>query len=990
MPRFGLSNFDNDDDDYDSDDDDTRQQTQTKEDRSTKPAAAASWGGGGGGGGGGSGNRLFASPPPPSNAPFASPSFFSTAGSVESFKTTASARSTKSQTFFTPPQYPTTPQQQQQQKQQQQQATNYQTPIRTTTTTASNTNDSSVRLACTSPNGKIMFAVTTTTTKTTASTMAGREFVLHAQPLEQQKQQQQQQSDSVDSVTKLTLPISAVLQLDPPKELLCLDTEDNDTSTTTDGSSSTATRLLLYCAQHVWMIQISQHQQPSKNTTAATTPVVECTPLLESFFLSNDNTNCNILRVRNAPQRADGYACYAPATSVAVLIQSSSSFSYNDNTEYHLVTLHAATGKYRTALVFTEDEQDPVVDFAFAKSNGPLALTSSLTIFVLKASFDVSCASPIVFDDSIVPKSTYQDALQCFTAMLDETHLPRGTPRRRQALAAQRYLIEVFGSSLDDENEQQQDDPSHRSRRGRQFYQANLAATEASSWPVVYQTNVWHGWQQNKATSTNASCLECVTAGDFSGILVGGQAVPPSSSSSSSSSGGVTMTIAWGMANPVALLPLFSLAGFDDRMAIQDIAAQHTHWVERVQLVLGSSSSTSSSFSNPTATSNTPSVMMDLVVDKNSEQLVHVVVPTAVHTVSTNTFYVAAKQLQASQDTFLYGEVPPKRTTAWQTLTTTGAQPIRGTAVWSSPTQGRDGMSVVLADATMTHINVAQQQYRHQLDMVFPPTSQEQLAVVATQPSAALQTLQSIPPFYEVIEPVVKEINQGLDNMGKIVGSHTLYLDITPDLMAVAIDVKERCEKQVAKPVLTLKNLCSKRRKALLEMIDSHNNRLNDLLAEKTDLQTRQDGTMARISKAVENMQILAERSAFILEQIKGTAPTMTKAEEEYCHQMEQMRVKVDFWQQKARALMNKAQQQTQILQDTTTTTANNTPTKTSTTTTTSSGLLSPEHKQSVSKLGDVGDYLIEKSKKRLHELDEKLQAIRLESGMDAPAGVKK
>ena len=63
--------------------------------------------------------------------------------------------------------------------------------------------------------------------------------------------------------------------------------------------------------------------------------------------------------------------------------------------------------------------------------------------------------------------------------------------------------------------------------------------------------------------------------------------------------------------------------------------------------------------------------------------------------------------------------------------------------------------------------------------------------------------------------------------------------------MAVAIDVKEQCEKQVAKPVLTLKNLCSKRCKALLEMIDFHNNCLNHFLAEKQGLQARQEGTMA-------------------------------------------------------------------------------------------------------------------------------------------------
>ena len=73
-------------------------------------------------------------------------------------------------------------------------------------------------------------------------------------------------------------------------------------------------------------------------------------------------------------------------------------------------------------------------------------------IFVLQGSSDVICTSPIVFDNSIVPKSTYQDALHCFAAMLDESHVPRGTPRRHQVLAVEQYLIEVFGSSLDHAN----------------------------------------------------------------------------------------------------------------------------------------------------------------------------------------------------------------------------------------------------------------------------------------------------------------------------------------------------------------------------------------------------------------------------------------------------------------------------------------------------------------------------------------------------------
>ena len=651
---------------------------------------------------------------------------------------------------------------------------------------------------------------------------------------------------------------------------------------------------------------------------------------------------------------------------------------------YQFVTAYGntTTSEYRIPLRFSTPCTEPVVDFAFGKSNGPLQLLSSLTVFLLQANGTIGCASPIVWDQSIVPATTYDETRRTLTTLLSSL-LHRGTThvaRRKQALAAQRFLIDVFAGK-------------QAAKEGVRnlFYQANLNATEASRWPVVWQSHILHPSttvdytlpppsskssssrrspnNNNNATplplsSTQATSLQVVPAAEMTGLIVGR----------------LSGWVEWAIVHPVAILPLFTLASLQDRMEIGNAAALHAQWVERVYLhqeeeeEAEEASNYLSSPQTKRRSSTTTNKALTIVSDPvSSETLTHVVVPTAVYTISTNALFVATKQLKSSVDSYYGVEVPHKRTTAWATVASLQAN-IRGVALWSSSADDR-GMSVRLSDDSSTVVHVTQQQYRHELETLFPTPS---TTALQQQNAANHRLLDSAPPFYETIQPVVDTLNRGLDNMAKIVGSETMYQDITPELMAVALQVKERCEKQVSVPLLELVELIKRRQKALAEMVVDQQEQLNQLLQQKEDLAVEQKSIESRLAESEAKMNGFVQRSIRIRETLLALAPTMSTAEMNFCRQMEQTKAKLAHWQVKADKLLVAAQEQLQAMKVQRDEDFNQPPPDVT-------PLHEGDHMKRIQELTKFNDVLLVQTRKRLHAVDEKLRTLASSSTTTTP-----
>ena len=758
------------------------------------------------------------------------------------------------------------------------------TPLSATTPPSSRPSrtTNSVRLTTAVPDGKVLYSLTGSPG-------------FYSISMQEISADDKQPTDT--PLEKIPLPSFAQesLRIDPPLELLCLEGDGFDSSiihhsikhNNNDNNNDsphaqpypTSPRLLIYSSKAIFLCQ-TMH-----NNTC------HCTPLLQTLLLECGATK--IVRIRPAPQRFRGHAYYAPAGSFAILLADN-----YEGTLYRFLTVDAK-GKHRTAaeikLEALAEHCNRIVDFDFGKSQGPLALLSSIAVYCLHASGDVGCLSPVVWHGSLVSKLGYDTALLTLKAHAEKQ--TRGTPIRKQALAAQRYLVEVFSKGTVKNNHtgtlaSSQTPSAHRNH----FVQADLHATEASQWPPAYQSTVLLASAQEYYSDTvdddedanagiltdTARTLDCVAAGDWAGLVVGRAQAG--------------CLVEWGITSPKAILPLFFMNNFQDCLQIGDLVCRMSQWIDRVHLALPTSSGSRHHSRDTTAS-------MAIIPDAISETLFHVIIPRGVYTISTNVLFVAGKQLQQTVDE--YTEVPPKRSTAWATLQTTAADSIRGVAVWSLPHFGH-GMSVRLANSdAMTNIHVSHHQYLHEMENFFKEKQSPQ-PLLTNGPTSALEELEKTPPFYETIKPLVEKIQGGLAKMSMIAGSATSCNDMTPDHMAVAIEIKKQCEEDIYLPLLELVEVTRRRKKALRTVIASQKSQLEALLQEKDELKAGRDRMRERLETAAANMHILADRSAYVREALASIGPSMTLAESDFCDYMARVNASLTHLESNAQSLVGK------------------------------------------------------------------------------------
>jgi hypothetical protein len=305
---------------------------------------------------------------------------------------------------------------------------------------------------------------------------------------------------------------------------------------------------------------------------------------------------------------------------------------------------------------------------------------------------------------------------------------------------------------------------------------------------------------------------------------------------------------------------------------------------------------------------------MTIIPDTVSNNLFHFVVPGGVYTVSTNALFVADKQLQESVNEYM--EIPEKRTVAWATLVVTpkpashNPSCIRGVTVWSTPQLGH-GMSVHMADGSRTNLHVTHHQYLYEMqqllqDMSTATTSKEDGSVSARK-AAALEELEKTPPFARTIQPLIHQIQLGLQKMTQLTGSSTTYKTMTTQDLAAAVYIKDQCEQHLYIPLLELIELTRRRKKSLRAMIASQQDQLRVLARDKTTLEESRTRMMERLEVAASNMRTLVDRSAYIRTSVTDTGPTMTQAEQDFCQEMALFHTKLSYWESKVKEVTDKA-----------------------------------------------------------------------------------
>jgi hypothetical protein len=255
----------------------------------------------------------------------------------------------------------------------------------------------------------------------------------------------------------------------------------------------------------------------------------------------------------------------------------------------------------------------------------------------------------------------------------------------------------------------------------------------------------------------------------------------------------------------------------------------------------------------------------------------------------------------------------------------------------------------------------------------------EQLAIQAkgsNNVDQELAALQDTSPLVDIIEPVMQQLVAGLGRMGVFVGSATTTSDITPDLLAAAVSVKEQCDKEILLPMLEMSEHVNARKKELAIMYENQIEQLKTLKAMVSKLKHRTNAIHEKAEVVGTNAKSLAQRSASVLQSSTDLLPTITQSEFDYFQELKRLDEKTKKWQEEVERRNVQVSSLCDALDDGTT----------------SGPLKLPEESIAGSRsLLKATDTMIKKQKERLKEAEERVDELVAVAGIDrdphGPAG---
>jgi archaellum component FlaC len=158
---------------------------------------------------------------------------------------------------------------------------------------------------------------------------------------------------------------------------------------------------------------------------------------------------------------------------------------------------------------------------------------------------------------------------------------------------------------------------------------------------------------------------------------------------------------------------------------------------------------------------------------------------------------------------------------------------------------------------------------------------------------AALRELQENPSLIDLVDPLMKDVIKGLSGMTKIVGTGTPTQVITPEVLAAAVAVKQRCEKEVLLPLLEIKEHVKLRLKELEIMYANQLSQLKTLKEHVKKLMERRHQIEEKAAIVKTNATSLAQRSTSALESSTDLLPTITQAEYDYFKYLKALNAKL-------------------------------------------------------------------------------------------------
>jgi hypothetical protein len=718
-------------------------------------------------------------------------------------------------------------------------------------------------------------------------------------------------SNNEESVIRVELPqeVQEALKIDPPLELICVqqhretsrnrrssrlwntdihideDDDDDDFDAHDKIEKCDLPQLCLYTRKNAFILVfrtavgcLSNRGGDSSSMHRGTMTIHASEPLDSLFELS---IRQSILRMRPIPSSI----VLAPKGSMVALLENSETYEYT-------VALHHSDGTVTTPLSFNvealvDDMNERFVDFCFPSSNsGSLALLASTSILLLKSNGDVYVASPITLDGTVVSRAQVTEIMAYLDSNLKTEGGNNGanTPKWRQCKAAKQYFIDVFLGGTTSWM-----DPRH------QFLTAQVLEhpqeQSAAQWPVKLQGPALLHSQHESYTTTS------ITVEGFGGSLdcLVGAAIGKRD--------GRVDLVAF---SPTALLPRFAFEKPSDGNDLDDALFRLSAFVERIDLFGGKSKNVGADPLISSSAEGDRSCVV-LIPDPVVDTLLHYVTRRTVITISSNAMRTTNRKLRGGAM-----NMDPLRTGAWCCLSS--ATDIEGVVVTNEARAGHELVARLKepsgnVSGTTIRVDVTESKTRHEfaslLEVAAQGSDQQLLRLENNGIASASSVFSSATPLYEEIQPLVKKIHSGLSGMCRIVGSETDYRDISPEALAVAIEIKKKSDEEVVLPLLELKKIVSSRRESMYAMIENQKVQMKALNESMKTLKERQTSLEESIQLAESNALTLTERSSLVLKTCHDLMPTLTQAEYDYFQDLKRLKLKCTAMEKESKALLN-------------------------------------------------------------------------------------
>lgn len=170
-----------------------------------------------------------------------------------------------------------------------------------------------------------------------------------------------------------------------------------------------------------------------------------------------------------------------------------------------------------------------------------------------------------------------------------------------------------------------------------------------------------------------------------------------------------------------------------------------------------------------------------------------------------------------------------------------------------------------------------------------------------------LAVLERVKPLPELLQPLIDKVCDGLSKMGKIVGGATLPKDAGPETLAVVLDTKRSCEKNILLPMEEMSEILATRGLLLQEMYEHQAAELVHLTALLDEFKKKHETNLRRVAELESNASVLAERSSAVLTATRELRPQITDAEAAYFRDLRRYETTCNKWDSTVKELRDEA-----------------------------------------------------------------------------------